>query len=277
MYSLDINFLNDRTERATDGGITASRGAQESTRPLYLGVGVGLFLPVLMLGLWFLFQQRNAALQRRQAELDNQLTALQAQLQEVESINTRINQLNTDNRALAAVFEQIKPWSALLQDIRDRVPAGIQIANIVQQTAAPQAPAAPATPPSPPADPNAPAGQPPAAPVPVSQVQIEGQARSFNDVNDFLLTLQRSPFLEADSLRLVSAELVDNPTRIDFPEDEGGQDGVTVQLPQVVDYTISGNLTNLPTSQLMEELERTLSVGLVTRIQTLRDKGVIQP
>lgn len=276
MYSLDVNFLNDRTERPSEAGLGGVQGRPESNRPLYLGVGVGVFLPVLMGALWFLFQQNNTRLEERQAELDSQLTALQAQLNEVNTINTQIQQLDTDNRALATVFNYIKPWSAILQDVRDRVPAGVQIASIVQ--AAPETPPAAAPAPPPPPSPGAPPAAAPAPPpAPPSVITISGQAQNFNDVNDFFLTLQRSPFLDTESLRLQQAELVDNPITVETQEGAPGGGQVEVQLPRVVNYTISANLTNLPTSDLMEELERTLAVGLVSRIQTLRDKGVIQP
>ncbi|HEY9658693.1 MAG TPA: PilN domain-containing protein, partial [Allocoleopsis sp.] len=146
--------------------------------------------------------------------------------------------------------------------------------------------AAPAPSPSPTASPS-PGASPGAAQVPEtpepppSTVQIKGYARSFNDVNDFVLTLQRSPFLNADQVNLVTSQLVANPTQIELPTASGGAAGgqpqIEVELPQVVQFTIEGGLTNLPASALLQDLERTLSVGLATRIQALRDRGVIQP
>jgi type IV pilus assembly protein PilN len=106
-------------------------------------------------------------------------------------------------------------------------------------------------------------------------VRITGQARSFNDVNDFVLTLQRSPFLDSEDVRLVGSRLIDNATQIEFSGQGGG--AVTVELPQVVEYTIESNLTSLPASELLRDLERTLSVGLASRIQALRDRGVLKP
>jgi type IV pilus assembly protein PilN len=100
-------------------------------------------------------------------------------------------------------------------------------------------------------------------------------ARSFNDVNDFVLTLQRSPFLKGDEVKLATSQLVDNPTEVEFDNPGGGQN-LEVKLPQVVQYKIEGDLTNLPASELLQDLERTLSVGLASRIQALRDRGVLQ-
>lgn len=276
MYSLDINFLNDRAERATDAGPVQTRSYQDSSRPLYIGLAVGVFPLALVLVSWFLLQQRNASLQQRQAELDTQLTALQAQLQEVEGIRTQIAQINAENQALATVFDRIKPWSAILQDVRDRVPAGVQVSLIEQTEPTPAAGAAP-PPPPPPADPNQPGAAPAAPPEPPPDIiAVSGQARTFNDVNDFLLTLQRSPFLQAGETKLISAELVDNPTEIRFSEQEtSGQ--VDVELPRVVEFTIQSTLTTIPASELLQDLERTLAVGLPARIEALRERGVIQP
>ncbi|NJO42589.1 MAG: hypothetical protein HC865_18725 [Cyanobacteria bacterium RU_5_0] len=217
-------------------------------------------------------QNQNQQLAQRRDELDSQLTALDAQLDVINQINAEITQIDAENRALATVFDRIKPWSAVLQDVRGRVPVGVQIGNIEQLE--PERVAAPS--PSPNASPSPDAAQtpPPAPEPPQSRIQITGYARTFNDVNDFVLTLQRSPFLESEEVKLVTSQLVDNPTQITF--DENANANLEVELPQVVQYTIEGSLTNLPASDLLQDLERTLSVGLSTRIQALRDRG-IQP
>jgi type IV pilus assembly protein PilN len=266
MYSLDINFLNDRTERTTDAKFGApTRVAQESQRPLYLGVAAAAFLLAATAGLWLFLQNRNAELARQQAELDSQLAAANAQQAQIEAINAEVSQIEQQNQALATVFDRIKPWSAILQDVRDRVPAGVQINTIQQQETAVEPPPAPT-------DPSQP---PPAVPEPPpATIQISGNARSFNDVNDFLLTLQRSPFLNGEETRLVSAQLIDNPADVEFSGETQGN--IEVELPQVVQYTISSQLTPLPASQLLQDLERTLSVGLAARIQALRDRGVLE-
>lgn len=283
MYSLDINFLNDRSERPTEGGL-ARRGKGAATagdpRAYYVGLGLAIALPALVVGAWLFLQNQNGQLERRQAELDSQLTALQAQLGEVNTINAQVNQIETENQALASVFDFIKPWSAILQDVRARVPNGVQISSIEQLVQeAPPAPPPPSPSPSPsPADGQAaaPVPEPVIPPPPPPKLAISGVARSFNDVNDFVLTLQRSPFLEGQEVKLVTSKLIDNPTAVEFANQNNTPD-LEVKLPQVVEYRIEGNLTNLPASDLLQDLERTLSVGLASRIQALRDRGVLQP
>jgi type IV pilus assembly protein PilN len=275
MYSLDINFLKDRIERPADQGFVQTRTERESQRPLYIGVAIAAFLPALALGLWWFLQTRNSALENRLAELDTQLATVNALQQQVTDINGQVETLNNDSKALAVVFDRIKPWSAVLQDVRDRVPSGVQISLIEQAKAPPPAAAPPPPPPASPAPGAVPA--PVAAPPPpqTSLISISGRAGSFSDVNDFVLTLQQSRFLMGDSVKLTSAQLVDNPTTVQFAETSGAQ--VQVKLPQVVQYKIESRLTDLPATQLLQDMERTLAVGLPARIQALRDRGVLTP
>lgn len=270
MYSLDVNFLSDRQERPTEAGLGRPRARKQSSLPLYLGIAAAIALPALVGGFWLILQNQNQQLTERQAELDGQLAALNAQKDAITSLETQVQQIESENQALATVFDRIKPWSAVLQDIRGRVPGNVQI-NTIEQFQA-EAVAAAAPPPAP----DGTQAPPPAAATPESSVRIRGYARSFNDVNDFVLTLQRSPFLEAENVKLVTSQLIDNPTEVEIANQRADRT-IEVELPRVVEYTIESNLTNLPASALLQDLERTLSVGLSTRIQALRDRGVIQP
>ncbi|NJK52391.1 MAG: hypothetical protein HC936_05375 [Leptolyngbyaceae cyanobacterium SU_3_3] len=134
MYSLDINFLNDRPDLKPDknrrGGRAQPTFAASDRRPLYWGLAAGVFFPVMMLALWGILQARIADLERQQADLDSQLGNLELQKQELASINTQIKQTTEETQALASVFNQIKPWSAMAQDIRDRLPPGVQVTSI---------------------------------------------------------------------------------------------------------------------------------------------------
>lgn len=274
MYSLDVNFLNDRQERPNEAGLRRTRVQRQSPLPLYLGIAAAIALPALVGGFWLILQNQNQQLAERQAELEGQLAALNAQRDAITSLEAQVQQIESENQALATVFDRIKPWSAVLQDIRGRVPGGVQINTIEQFQAEAAAQAAPSPTPSPAPDGTQPA--PTAATPPTSSVRIRGYARSFNDVNDFVLTLQRSPFLESEDVKLVTSQLITNPTQVEIANQRNDRE-ITVELPRVVEYTIESSLTNLPASALLQDLERTLSVGLTTRIQALRDRGVIQP
>ncbi|MBI4779885.1 MAG: PilN domain-containing protein [Oscillatoriophycideae cyanobacterium NC_groundwater_1537_Pr4_S-0.65um_50_18] len=284
MYGLDVNFLNDRTQRPSEAGLRPTV-VKDDPRPYYIGGGIAVALLAAVGGAWFLLNGQNAELEQRRVELDGQLAALQLKLGEEQNFNQQVNQIEAENQALATVFDQIRPWSAVLQDVRDRVPNGIQLDSIAQLTpTVPAGAAAPAPAPSPsPSATASPTGeaspvavQPAAAPVPQPRISLSGKARSFNDVNDFLLTLQQSPFLKGENLTIVKSELIENPTEVEFTGQAAGGE-IKVELPKVVEYTIEGDFSDMTASELLQDLERTLSVGLAARIQALRDRGVLKP
>jgi len=274
MYSLDINFLNDRPDIRPQVQGNKPKQKPAAMTPLILGVALGLLLPGVVGGLWFFVQQQTAKLETRQAELDSQLASLQIQQDKIKQLNDEIAKVQGETNDLASVFNQIKPWSAMLQDIRERIPLGVQIQTIEQTEDTASAAASPAP------DAQAPNAQATSAPSPTMKLAISGSARSFDEVNYFLLTLQRSPFFKSDETQLVKAELVQNPNKVEVtvPQNKTQSDAtVTYTLPKTVDYQIQTSLSDIPASELLRELDRKGAVGLVTRIRTLQEKGVIQP
>lgn len=258
MYSLDINFIKGRSQPKSDRETRATRITRFSTgdmTPIYVGLGAGLASLALVLAGWGILSAQTSGLEREVAKLDQDLAALGIQEGEIQQIQANVTQIKSQNQALATVFNQIRPWSAILQDIRDRIPANaIQIESIRQVTAA----ATPAPTASPP-----PQGQATPVAPPSNGLEIIGNARTFNDVNDFLLSLKQSSFLKPEDTRIVTAELVNNA---------GGQNAT----PPVVKYTISSSFSEAGATELLRELERKGTLGLVTRIRTLQQRGLIQ-
>lgn len=247
MYGLDINFLNDRNADVVDPTTSAPTIREESNwRPTILGVAIGLTPLVLVLASWLALNTLNNKLEARRDLLDQELAAQQATREELASAIARAEQAENDAKALVTVFDQIKPWSALLQSIQDNVPSGVQIAGVEQGEEGEAA----------------------------QSVTISGYAVSFDDVSDFVLVLKRSPFIDAEGTNLETSNLIDYP--VDFELPEGAPSGADVQVPQVVEYNISADLTDLPASELLAELESTLAVGLTSRIQALRDRGAFE-
>lgn len=284
MYSLDINFVRDRPEYNSKTGTQSSnlRLPFGNISPLYLGIATGVLLPALVGIGWLIIQTQNTRLEQEIAQLDAELSRLGIQEQEIQRTQAEITRIQADTQALATVFNQIRPWSAMLQDLRDRIPTTVQIESIKQTAVALPSPSpspSPSPPPSPGASPSpspspgqpAAAGQP--APNPGGGIEITGIARSFNDVNDFLLTLQQSAFLNPADTRIVTAELVE---AIATPGSSGQTAPIVVRGPQVVRYTIQSSLSDVPASDLLRELERKGTLGLVTRIRLLQQRGVIQ-
>ena len=251
MYSLDINFLKDRPAygNQTENKKKPTLPAGSST-PIYIGIGVGLFFPVILGGVLWFIQGQSTNLDSEIATLEQENQTLETKLGDIKQKRAQIAAIKTETQALVSVFDQIRPWSAMLQVLRDRIPAKVRIENIKQ------------IPPERSAE-----GQ---LTNPAGGIEIRGSARSFFDVNDFLLSLQQSPFFKSTTGKIVTTELIDGPLPQGLPE------GVTIEPPKIVKYTIVTNLSDVPASELMRELEQKGTVGLVARIRSLQKTGVFQ-
>jgi type IV pilus assembly protein PilN len=278
MYGLDVNFLKDRAEQVTETQTrsTPSYGGTDSMTPLYAGIGVGLLLPLLALGGWWFLNNENQKLLAQQAELTTKLDGLQAKLKEVEAIYTQTKQIDGVTTNLVGVFDHIKPWSAILQDVSNRAPGGVRLASVVQTEDVP--PPTPGAQPAPAAAGASPTGK-------VSTLLLSGSADNYDAVNDFLLTLKSSPFIDPKTVTIQKASLVTDPTLVKIEtiapsQSAGGPQKlapiVEVKPPDVVAYEIKAFLNNTPAPEQLSQLESLGANGLVTRIQQLKDKGVIQ-
>ncbi|MGB3238989.1 MAG: PilN domain-containing protein [Geitlerinemataceae cyanobacterium] len=265
MYSIDINFLKDREP------IEPRKGPSPSVEipgkaALLAGGGVALAFLAAVGGYWaYLNLIRIPVLEKEKQELETQLNAYIAKQQELQQITTETNLIQQQAKALATVFDYVKPWSALMQDLRDRTPPGVRISQIEQL------PPDPASAPPPPAAGEEGQAVPVSAP-PLSPIEVSGTAASFTDVNDLVIMLQRSSFLDGSKTRLVTSELKENPSQ-EVQASEANFDG---ELGQVVEYTIQTQLSTVPASQQLNELQRKGAVGLVKRIRQLQEIGVLQ-
>ncbi|MEM6423763.1 MAG: PilN domain-containing protein [Cyanobacteria bacterium P01_C01_bin.73] len=258
MYGVDINFLSDREVRQAPIGPSPgpAPGPEVDRRPLFLGIGAAVAALAIVGGYYGYLKYEESRLNARQEELDAELAALASQLQEVRIIQAQTATIQAENAAWVSIFEQVRPWSALLQDSRDRIPGRAQITS-VQQTPGLSIEVEGLEEPVPPEN---------------GGVQVLGTACSYNDVNDFFLTLQRSPFLDGETTELVQASLGD--------EVEGrcpGEGAAADDTTQLVEYTISSNINNVRASELLQILEQKGTVGLVARIRALQQTGVVEP
>jgi len=258
MYSLDINFLKDREVRVFDPKPRARGGPAVvgDRRPLFLGLAAALVPLALVGGYWAVTRNQVNQLQGRSSALDGELAQLSSQLAEISTIQQQIDAVRAENNAFVSIFDEIVPWSALLQDIRSRTPARVQIVSLAQTTTTAEA-----------ADPSV-------APTESDALSLNGVACSYDEINDFALVLQRSPLLQSDTVAISQAQ--QQPTLLD-PQTQGRCPGTAVGDPDfLIDYTIGASITDTPSSQLVDELERQGTVGLVSRLQALREKGVIE-
>jgi type IV pilus assembly protein PilN len=77
--------------------------------------------------------------------------------------------------------------------------------------------------------------------------------------------------LKSSESRITTATLVDAP----LLPNTGKSPVIPIKPPQVVKYTIQSSLSDVPASELIRELEQKGTVGLVTRIRSMQQTGVI--
>ena len=121
------------------------------------------------------------------------------------------------------------------------------------------------------------------ADVPTTKLNITGTAKSFDEVNNFMLTLKQSAFFNPDDTQLRSASLSAAPALDRLAPTDGqmvngkAQEGPKLELPKIVTYNIQTSLKRTPANDLIRELERKGAVGLVTRLRSLQQQQVIKP
>ncbi len=256
MYSLDVNFLKDRHLNQTGKGTPAAKISTtinlRKQTPLLIGVGVGAGLLALTGLLGLIVGLQTSETQAKIQQLEGELGQVQVQSKKLEDIRGELKVVEAKNKALVGVFNQIRPWSAIIQEIRQQTPSSVQL-NSLQQVEVP-------------ANPNQ--GQP----NPAAGLKISGFASNYEAVNDYLLTLQASPFLEGKRTVIESAALAD------LPLDVANQyKNINVTFPQVVQFVITAQLSDTPATQQLPNLARNGAIGVVTRINTLKSQGAIQP
>lgn len=269
MYSLEINFLKDRAPvSVTPDNVPSPPTPLKEKLLMFAGVGVGLLLPLAVGGFWLWQQNVTASLEKELADINVLLERAAGEKGNLDRINKDTKNTEQQIQDLATIFEQIKPWSAMMQDIRERIPPGVQVSGITQSKATPSPNVAPSP---------APGAAPPSL---TDKVEVVGISNSFSSVNDLVLTLQKSPFFKDSETKLVSAGLIDSPIQL-VRSQTGSQTGnqQLPKLPQVVSFKIQTSLSEKQASEMLSMLESKGALGLVTRIETieqLREQGVIK-
>ncbi len=246
MYNLDVNFLKDRGLDSGSGqpAVKTKQSNMEVGEMVPLiGGGVAMvLLPTIALTWLFIVKSQTATIQKEIQEIEAEIKSLEAKREKIKQLEGEVKKIEQESLALMSVIDNIKPWSAILQDISDRTPIRVQIDSIEQNKS--------------------------------GLLTISGIAASYEDVADFLLTLKNSQFLQAQTIHLESASLVSNLTQLQYSQ-LGQEKRITVKLPEVVDYQIEAELSKTPASDLLQELQRKGAVGLVQRIEILQEKGSI--
>ncbi|MBO1049551.1 MAG: fimbrial protein [Dolichospermum sp. DEX182a] len=263
MYSLDINFLKDRPEYQSKS-VQRPSIQLGNLIPVYIGVGVGLVFPALVFISLSILEGKTAEVTQEIGKLEEEGKSLGGRIVNLNKIKAETAGINSQTKALVTVFDQIRPWSAMLQDLRDRIPSKVQIETIKQIAAPLPSKEVVAATPKTNTNTNT-----------AGFLEISGFAISYALVNDFALSLGQSKFLNPEETKIITAELVDAPPVTGFLPPKGGKSNEKIKPIQVVKYTIKTGLSSVPASDLIQELEKKGTVGLVDRLRNIKKVGVI--
>jgi type IV pilus assembly protein PilN len=245
MYNLDINFLRDRGIEKTVDTSSLAQTKEPSIAdkiPIAAGVIIALVAPAITFGYLQSVNAKTATVEAEIKQIESEIADLGNQNKKL--VSQEIEEIETETTAFIQVFENIKSWAAIMQEVSDRTPPGVQVESLQQ---------------------GGEAG--------AISLSIAGVARSYNDINDFVLFLQRSPFFDGKQIKLNGASLTEFPVEIENQDDL--PDKASLEIPPGIKYTISAPLNNVPSSQLIKEINEKGSVGLVTRLKLLESKGAI--
>jgi type IV pilus assembly protein PilN len=245
MYSLDVNFLKDRGLDATSKAATLTEKPKKpitAKLPILVGAIAALLLPAVTFGYLKKVEAEQATAEKNIQDMEAEIASINNQNQKIDQLKSQVQEIQQENQALMGVFEKIKPWSAILQEVSDRTPPGVQIDSLNQSGSAESI-----------------------------QLAIAGTARSYDNINDFVLFLQRSPFFNGQQISLNGASVA--PLSIEIANQDDLPENASIEIPQGVKYTISTQLSNTPASKLIREIESKGSVGIVTRLKILERKG----
>ena len=236
MYTLEINFLNDR---AAPEALAVERKPIADSQFLIYGGAVAVVALALVGGAFLFLNSANEGLQQELAKLTATETSLTSKIKSLEDQEKQLQAIQDRTNQILNLFVGNLPVSAVIDDLRRRTPLTVQIKSNTQQTAAAAAPQASSQ----------------------STITLNGTATNYNELNDYILLLKSSPLLDSDKTKLVSSTLQPATTDKNFT---------------LVDFQILVTTTSKSPAELLAQLQKLGADGLVARVNLLRQKGVIK-
>jgi Tfp pilus assembly protein PilN len=171
MFVPEINFLRDQAGApgGAPAGYTPAPEFSEAgggVDPLLVGTAVPIVALVAVAGLTLLFNSQVSAKEGEVASLDGRLGRLNAQVAEMGRLKQEIDSERQRVEAVVNLFDLSRPWSAVLEDLRRRVPEGVWLNSLTSSSGKDG-----------------------------DLVNLEGRALRFEEVAAFQLTLKDSPFV----------------------------------------------------------------------------------
>jgi type IV pilus assembly protein PilN len=230
--------INFLSDRVADEAQAAERQPIADSQFLVYGGAVAAVALAIVGGAFLVLNSQNEGIQQKLSALTAEESQLNSQLTALKSQETELQAIQARTGELVNLFVGNLPVSAIADDIRKRTPITVQVEAITQASVAPT-PQSAAT----------------------SQISLTGKATSYNELNDFLLLLKASPLLEGKDTRLVSSTL--QPVTND-------------KSVILVNFQILAPTTTKSPANILPALQKTGADGLVTRVNLLKQQGVIK-
>ncbi len=205
---------------------------------LVVGANLGLC------GVLVLWQQM---LKARMAELETYEVQVQQLSQELMGHRAALKAVKEGNDQLVKRLIDVRSSSALLADLQQRVPEGVQLSKVQMEG--------------------------------TDGIKVEGLARdpvAFGRVNALELVLRQSPLLAATEVKLGKATR-EAPKAVQVKEVPGstGNPADKLELPSAVTFQLAAKLTPLDASRLVNVMEGLKAEGMVRRLQVLERGGLL--
>lgn len=236
MYTLDINFLNDRAAAEAQG---VERQPIADSQFLIYGGAVAVVALALVGGAFFFLNSANEGIQQELATLTAKETSLNGKIKSLEDQEKQLQAIQDRTNQILNLFVGNLPVSAIADDLRKRTPLTVQIKSITQQAVTAATPQATSQ----------------------STITLDGTATNYNELNDYILLLKASPLLDSDKTKLVSSTLQPATTDKNFT---------------LVNFQVQATTTSKSPAELLPQLQKLGADGLVARVNLLRQKGVIK-
>lgn len=230
--------INFLSDRVADEAQAAERPPIADSQFLIYGGAAAVVAFAIVGGAFLVLNSQNEGIQSELSALTAKESQLNSKLTALKTQETELQAIEARTGELVNLFVGNFPVSAITDDIRKRTPITVQVEAITQASVA-------------------------ASPTDRAKttISLTGKATSYNELNDFLLLLKASPLLEDKDTVLVSSSLLPATSDKNF---------------NLVNFQIITATTSKSPADILPELQKTGADGLVTRVNLLKQQGVIK-
>jgi type IV pilus assembly protein PilN len=230
--------INFLSDRVADEAQAAERQPIADSQFLIYGGAAAVVAFAIVGGAFLVLNSQNEGIQNELSALTAKEAQLNSQLTALTTQENVLKDIEARTGELVNLFVGNFPVSAITDDIRKRTPITVQVEAITQASVAASATDRAKT-----------------------TIFLNGKATSYNELNDFLLLLKASPLLEDKDTVLVSSSLLPATSDKNF---------------NLVNFQIITATTSKSPADILPELQKTGADGLVTRVNLLKQQGVIK-